>query len=141
MAPAAKLQIVRGALDEPPVGRILLLRGLVPPVAEGAAGGEVGVGTDQCPVDEESLVEFVRLDRRRRPRSPLSLGRDCLGRGDEPLHGRLVAVAAETSTLGGSVKGRCGENQESKHGKGLSEHGILLSCEHRNLIGTYPHKL
>jgi hypothetical protein len=81
------------------VGRILVLFCFISLVALDAALLEVLVRLDELAVDEEAQVVGLRLDRRRRPRSSLSLA---LGH-DEGLAGflelGLVGVAGDTATL------------------------------------------
>jgi hypothetical protein len=55
------------------VGGVLVVLFIIALVALDAALLEVLVGLDELAVDEETQVVGLRLDRRRRPRSPLAL--------------------------------------------------------------------
>jgi hypothetical protein len=98
------------------VGGILVVHLVVSLVALDTALLEVLVCLDELFVDEETQVVGLRLDRRRRPRSPLSLA---FG-NDEGLAGLLerclVGVAGDTTALVlGS--GRGGQKEEERKQK------------------------
>ena len=104
----AEGKVVGGALHDPLVGGILVVRLVVSLVALDAALLEVLVRLDELAVDKEGQVKGLRLDRRRRPGSSLSLA---LG-NDEGLAGllerRLVGMAGDAGTalvLGGCRRG------------------------------------
>jgi hypothetical protein len=93
----AEGQVVGGALHHAFVGGILVVLFVVSLVALDAALLEVLVRLDELLVDEEAQVVGLRLDRRRRPRSPLPLA---FG-DDEGLAGLLehgfVGVAGDAA--------------------------------------------
>jgi hypothetical protein len=99
------------------VGGVLVVSPVVSLVAVEAALLEVLVRLDELAVDEERQVEGLRLDRRRRPRSPFRLA---LGL-DEGLAGLfergLVGVAGDAAAvlvLGGRERGQDKDQREKK---------------------------
>jgi hypothetical protein len=104
----AERQVVGRSFHDPLVGGILLVGLVVALVALDAALFEMLVRLDELSIDEERQVECLRLDRRRRPRSPLALA---LGH-NEGLAGLLerclVGVAGDAAArliLGGRRRG------------------------------------
>jgi len=114
---AAERQVIGRALHDAFVGGVLVVGLIVPLVAVQAALLEVLVRLDELPVDEERQVEGLRLDRRRRPRSPLSLAlRHNEGLAGLLEHG-LVGVAGDAAArliLGGRRRGQDEEQGKKK---------------------------
>jgi len=81
------------------VGGILVVGLVVSLVAVQAALLEVLVRLDELFVDEERQVKGLRLDRRRRPRSPLRLAHGHHEGFAGLLERRLVGVAGDTTAL------------------------------------------
>jgi hypothetical protein len=110
----AEGQIIGGALHHAFVGGILVVLFVVSLVALDAALLEVLVRLDELFVDEEAQVVGLRLDRRRRPGSPLALA---LGH-HERLAGLfercLVGVAGDAAAL---VLCGCRRGQNEDQGK------------------------
>lgn len=73
-------------------------------VAGSAAPFQVHFSAEKRLVDEETLVELFRLDRRRRSRSPLALARGRLEGPAELLHDAFIGVADNTAALNGSCR-------------------------------------
>jgi hypothetical protein len=98
------------------MGGVLVLLGLVSLVAVDASLLEMLVRLDELAVDEEGQVERLRLDRRRRPRSPFPLTL----REDEGLAGLfqhlLVGVTGDTTAcvLGGRRRGKKEQERQKK---------------------------
>jgi hypothetical protein len=116
------------------VGGVLVVRLVVSLVAVEAALLEVLVRLDELFVDEEGQVEGLRLDRRRRPGSSLSLA---LG-NDEGLAGLLeqgfVGVAGDAAAalvLGGGRRGQDEDQGKEKRSDQGDEPGL-----HRSSFGV-----
>jgi hypothetical protein len=142
----AECEIIGGALYNPLVGGILVVCLVVSLVALDAALLEVLVRLDELAIDEEGQVEGLRLDRRRRPRSPLPLA---LG-DDKGLAGllerRLVCVACDAAALvlGGCRRGQKKNEWQEKRSDQDDEpglHGSSWKMEEMPNIVTVPRKL
>jgi hypothetical protein len=121
------------------MGGVLVLLVLVSLVAVYASLLEMLVRLDDLAVDEEGQVERLRLDRRRRPRSPFPLTL----REDEGLAGffqhLLVGVTGDTTAcvLGGRRRGKNegkGKKKRSDQGDepGLHKSSILVRGRNSN---------
>jgi len=86
-------------------------------MARGAFAFEVDVLADQLLVDEETLVIFFRLDRRRRPCSPLALAAMYLGGLAELLQDAFAGVAGYTAALGCRCRVSIQGQQQDRNGK------------------------
>jgi hypothetical protein len=128
------------------VGGILVICLVVSLVTLDATLLEVLVRFNEFAVDKEGQMEGLRLDRRRRPGSPLSLS---LG-NDEGLAGllerRFVCVARDAAALvlGGRRRGhKKNEWQEKRSDQGdePSLHGASWKMEDMSDIVTAPRKM
>jgi len=72
---------------------------IVAAVARSAAPFQMHVFAEQFLVDEKGFIVFFRLDRRRRPRSPLALARRDLGKLAELFEDAFAGVAGYTAAL------------------------------------------
>jgi hypothetical protein len=108
------------------VGGILVVHLVVALVALDAALLEVLVRLDKFFVYEEAQVVGLRLDRRRRPRSPLALALGHYEGLAGLLERRLVGVAGDAAALvlGGSRGGQKEEERKQKRNGQDKESGL-----------------
>jgi hypothetical protein len=111
------------------VGGVLVVRLVVSLVALDAALLEVLVRLDELAVDEETQVVGLRLDRRRRPRSPFAFAfRHHEGLASLLEHG-LVGVAGNAAALvlGGRRRGQKKKEWQKKRSDQDDEPGLHRS--------------
>jgi hypothetical protein len=114
------------------MGGVLVVCLVVSLVALDAALLEVLVRLDELAIDEEGQVEGLRLDRRRRPRSPLPLALgDHEGLAGLLEHG-LVGMAGDAGTFifrrAVCIKKERGRQDQENHEQGESGlHRVLFT--------------